>query len=121
MAIARYLLSDVEEVIAFYTRQLGVDLLDSQAPAFAIVGYDDLSLRLSGPRSSAARAMPDGARPGPGGWNRVVVQVDDIAARVEAMRAAGAQFRNDIAAGPGGKHILVEDPSGNVVELFRSA
>ena len=121
MATARYLVSDVEQAIAFYTEQLGFELTDSMAPAFAVVSRDDLSLWLSGPKSSAARAMPDGTRPEPGGWNRVVVQVEDLAARVAAMQAAGVSFRNEIVTGPGGQQILVEDPSGNVVELFQPA
>jgi catechol 2,3-dioxygenase-like lactoylglutathione lyase family enzyme len=119
VATARYLVDDVAECVAFYTDQLGFTLTESMAPAFAIVSHNDLSLWLSGPKSSAARAMPDGARPGPGGWNRVVVQVDDLAARVAAMQAAGVHFRNAIVSGPGGLQILVEDPSGNVVELFQ--
>jgi catechol 2,3-dioxygenase-like lactoylglutathione lyase family enzyme len=121
VATARYLVSDVEQCITFYTEQLGFELTESMSPAFAIVRHGDLSLWLSGPKSSAARAMPDGARPEPGGWNRVVVQVDDLVARVSAMQAAGVRFRNAIVSGPGGKQILVEDPSGNVVELFQPA
>jgi catechol 2,3-dioxygenase-like lactoylglutathione lyase family enzyme len=120
VATARYLVSDVEQAIAFYTQQLGFELIESMVPAFAIVRHGDLSLWLSGPKSSAARTMPDGARPEPGGWNRVVVEVDDLAARVAAMQAAGVHFRNEIVSGPGGKQILADDTSGNVVELFEA-
>ena len=87
-------------------------------PAFAIVSRNDLTLWLSGPQSSAARPMPDGRRPEPGGWNRLVVEVDDLQARVDALRQAGLRFRNEIVSGPGGKQILLEDPAGNAVELF---
>ena len=90
-------------------------------PAFAIVSHDDLSLWLSGPQSSAARAMPDGRRPEPGGWNRVVVEVGSLEAKVEELKQVGLNFRNEVVTGPGGKQILLEDPAGNVVELFQPA
>jgi catechol 2,3-dioxygenase-like lactoylglutathione lyase family enzyme len=117
----RYMVNDVEEAVAFYTTHLGFDLLTSAAPAFADVARGDLRLLLSGPTSSAGRPMPDGRRPEPGGWNRVEFVVDDIAAEVDRLRAAGLRFRNDIVTGPGGRQILFEDPSGNPIELFQPA
>lgn len=93
----------------------------SAAPAFADVARGNLRLLLSGPASSAGRPMPDGTKPGPGGWNRIHLIVSDIASEVERLRAAGVSFRNDIVVGPGGQQILIEDPSGNVVELFQPA
>ncbi len=119
MAVARYLVDDVDAAVAFYSNQLGFALEQQMGPAFAIVSHDDLSLWLSGPQSSAARAMPDGRRPEPGGWNRVVVEVDDLEAKVEELKQKGLSFRNKIVTGPGGKQILLEDPAGNVVELFQ--
>jgi catechol 2,3-dioxygenase-like lactoylglutathione lyase family enzyme len=117
----RYLVDDVEAAIAWYTRHLGFTLLSNQAPAFADVALGQLRLLLSGPRSSAARPMPDGAQPGPGGWNRIHLIVDDLGAHVARLRAAGVEFRNDIVKGPGGSQILLVDPSGNIVELFEPA
>jgi catechol 2,3-dioxygenase-like lactoylglutathione lyase family enzyme len=117
----RYMVDDVEAAIAWYTKHLGFTLLSNQAPAFADVARGPLRLLLSGPRSSAGRPMPDGAKPGPGGWNRIHLIVDDIAAEVARLRAAGAEFRNDIVKGPGGAQILLRDPSGNIVELFEPA
>ena len=117
----RYMVDDVDESIAFYTKLLGFDLLTSAAPAFADVKRGALRLLLAGPTSSAGRPMPDGTKPGPGGWNRIHFVVDDIDAEVAQLRDAGAKFRNDIVEGPGGKQILLQDPSGNVVELFQPA
>ena len=117
----RYMVDDVDESIAFYTEYLGFEVLTSAAPAFADVKRGNLRLLLSGPASSAGRPMPDGTRPGPGGWNRIHFIVDDIDAEVARLRGAGATFRNDIVEGPGGKQILLEDPSGNFVELFQPA
>lgn len=117
----RYLVDDVEEAIAFYTQFLGFEVLNNFVPAFADVARGNLRLLLSGPTSSAGRPMPDGARPGPGGWNRIHLIVDDIDGEVARLRDAGALFRNDILEGPGGKQILLQDPSGNVVELFQPA
>jgi catechol 2,3-dioxygenase-like lactoylglutathione lyase family enzyme len=117
----RYMVNDVEEAIDFYTKLLGFEILTNFAPAFADVQRDNLRLLLAGPKSSAGRPMPDGAKPGPGGWNRIHFIVDDIDAEVDQLRDAGAKFRNDIIEGPGGKQILLEDPSGNVVELFQPA
>jgi catechol 2,3-dioxygenase-like lactoylglutathione lyase family enzyme len=121
MATVRYLVSDVERAIAFYTKTLGFKLDQSMAPAFARVSNKELTLWLAGPKSSAARPMPDGRTPGPGGWNRFVVEVDDLVARVAQMKSAGLRFRNEVVVGPGGKQILLEDPDGNVVELFEPA
>ena len=117
----RYMVTDVEESIAFYTKLLGFELLTNFAPAFADVQRGNLRLLLAGPTSSAGRPMPDGAKPGPGGWNRVHFIVDDIETEVAQLRDAGAKFRNDIIEGPGGKQILLQDPSGNVLELFQPA
>ena len=117
----RYMVDDVDESIAFYTKLLGFELLTSAAPAFADVKRGNLRLLLAGPISSAGRPMPDGTKPGPGGWNRIHFLVDDIDTEVAQLRDAGARFRNDIVEGPGGKQILLQDPSGNVVELFQPA
>jgi catechol 2,3-dioxygenase-like lactoylglutathione lyase family enzyme len=121
MVSVRYMVDDVEQALAFYTTFLGFDVLTSFAPAFADVARGRLRLLLSGPASSAGRPMPDGAKPGPGGWNRIHLIVEDIDAEVARLRAAGAPFRNDILAGPGGKQILLRDPSGNLVEVFQPA
>jgi catechol 2,3-dioxygenase-like lactoylglutathione lyase family enzyme len=117
----RYMVNDVEKSIAFYTDLLGFDVLTNFPPAFADVQRGNLRLLLSGPASSAGRPMPDGETPGPGGWNRIHLIVDDLDSEVERLRDAGAVFRNDVVVGPGGKQILLQDPSGNVVELFQPA
>ena len=117
----RYMVEDVEESIAFYVRHLGFELISSAAPAFADVRRGALRLLLSGPASSAGRPMPDGRTPAPGGWNRIHLIVDDIQAEVERLGAEGVAFRNEIVSGPGGRQILLEDPSGNPVELFQPA
>jgi len=117
----RYMVDDVDAAIAFYTAHLGFTVRSSAAPAFADVIRSNLRLLLSGPTSSAGRPMPDGRQPVPGGWNRIELVVEDIRAEVERLRAAGLKFRNDIVTGPGGSQILLEDPSGNVVELFQPA
>jgi catechol 2,3-dioxygenase-like lactoylglutathione lyase family enzyme len=117
----RYMVNDVDESIAFYTKHLGFDVLTVASPAFADVKRGNLRLLLAGPKSSAGRPMADGARPEPGGWNRIHFIVDDIDAEVARLRGAGATFRNDIVEGPGGKQILLQDPSGNIVELFQPA
>ena len=121
MVNVRYMVDDVDEAVAFYTELLGFEVISSAAPAFADVNRGNLRLLLAGPTSSAGRPMPDGTKPGPGGWNRIHFVVDDLVAEVARLRDAGAQFRNDIVEGPGGKQILLEDPSGNVVELFQAA
>jgi catechol 2,3-dioxygenase-like lactoylglutathione lyase family enzyme len=117
----RYMVDDVDAAVAWYTRHLGFTLLSNAAPAFADVTLGSLRLLLSGPSSSAGRTMPDGARPGPGGWNRIHLIVDDLPAEVARLRAAGVKFRNDIVTGPGGSQILLIDPSGNIVGLFQPA
>lgn len=121
MITVRYLVQEVDAAIAFYTAHLGFALKEKMGPAFAIVTKGDLTLWLSGPQSSAARAMPDGRKPEAGGWNRFVIPVEDINSVVSSLRAAGVHFRNEMVTGPGGKQILVEDPFGNPIELFEAA
>ena len=121
IAAIRYLVGDVDRAIAFYTQSLGFQLERHMAPAFASVSKGDLTLWLSGPQSSGARPMPDGRRPEPGGWNRLVLQVDNVPFLVATMKQAGMRFRNEIVTGPGGKQILLEDPDGNPIELFEAA
>jgi catechol 2,3-dioxygenase-like lactoylglutathione lyase family enzyme len=116
----RYMVNDVPEAVAFYVKVLGFEVLNS-FPAFADVARGNLRLLLAGPKSSAGRPMLDGERPGPGGWNRLHFIVDDIEAEVARLRDAGASFRNDIVDGPGGRQILLLDPSGNVIEIFQTA
>jgi catechol 2,3-dioxygenase-like lactoylglutathione lyase family enzyme len=121
MVSVRYLVDDVATSVGYYTEMLGFEVLNDFAPAFADVARGNLRLLLSGPTSSAGRPMPDGETPGAGGWNRIHLIVDDIQAEVARLRDAGARFRNDVVEGPGGKQILLLDPSGNVVELFEPA
>lgn len=121
MAEVRYLVADVDAAVEFYTTHLGFQVKQRMGAAFASVSKGDLTLWLSGPQSSAARDMPDGSHPQPGGWNRVVIQVEDLAAVVHTLKQAGLRFRNEIVSGPGGKQILVEDLAGNPVELFEPA
>jgi catechol 2,3-dioxygenase-like lactoylglutathione lyase family enzyme len=117
----RYRVDDVEAAVAWYTTHLGFRLLTNQAPAFADVARGALRLLLSGPKSSAGRPMADGERPRSGGWNRIHLIVDDLAAEIGRLSAAGLRFRNDMVTGPGGSQILLVDPSGNLVELFQPA
>ena len=117
----RYIVDDVDAALDFYTTHFGFEPGLNAAPAFAEVIRGRLRLLLSGPTSSAGRPMPDGREPEPGGWNRIHLIVDDIAAEVERLRAAGLAFRNDIVTGPGGQQILLDDPSGNAIELFEPA
>jgi catechol 2,3-dioxygenase-like lactoylglutathione lyase family enzyme len=121
MVNVRYMVDDVEEAVAFYTTVLDFEVLTNTPPAFANVISGNLRLLLSGPTSSAGRPMSDGTKPGPGGWNRIHLIVDDIEAEVARLRDRGARFRNDIIEGPGGKQVLLLDPSGNFVELFEHA
>jgi catechol 2,3-dioxygenase-like lactoylglutathione lyase family enzyme len=121
LANVRYMVDDVGAAVDFYTTHFGFTLRSSAAPAFADVTRGNLRLLLSGPTSSAGRPMPDGRRPSAGGWNRIELVVDDLAAEVERLRAAGLTFRNDIVTGPGGSQILLEDPAGNPIELFQPA
>ena len=120
MATVRYLVADVARSIEFYRRHLGFEVEQEMLPAFARVRLGDLTLWLAGPASSAARAMPGGEQPKPGGWNRFVVEVDDLAGLVDRLRSEGATFRNDIVSGPGGRQILLTDPDGNPIELFEA-
>jgi catechol 2,3-dioxygenase-like lactoylglutathione lyase family enzyme len=119
----RYIVDDVDAAIAFYTDHLGFDVEMHPAPGFAILTRGDLRLLLNAPNGpgGAAQPMPDGRRPEPGGWNRIQLEVDDLAGEVETLRAAGAGFRNEIVTGRGGKQILLDDPAGNPIELFEPA
>ena len=115
----RYIVHDVDSAIEFYTKYLGFTLGTSASPAFADVTRGNLRLLLSGRKSSAGRAMPDGTLPLPGGWNRIELVVEDLPAEVARLKSEGLHFRNDIVTGPGGSQILLIDPSGNFVELFQ--
>jgi catechol 2,3-dioxygenase-like lactoylglutathione lyase family enzyme len=119
--IVRYMVTDVGEAVDFYTKHFGFEPWGPSSPAFAAVTRGNLRLLLSGPQSSAGRPMPDGAKPGPGGWNRIHFVHPDLDAEITRLRKEGVPFRNDVVTGPGGKQILVEDPSGNLVELFQPA
>jgi catechol 2,3-dioxygenase-like lactoylglutathione lyase family enzyme len=121
VAQIRYLVRDVDAAVQFYVDLLGFTLKQQMGPPFAMVSRGDLTLWLTGPRSSAGRPMPDGRQPMPGGWNRLVVEVDDIAAKVAALKSKGVKFRSEVMTGPGGKQIVLDDPSGNPVELFQPA
>ncbi len=116
----RYIVNDVDQAIPFYCEQLGFQEVMHPAPTFAMLARGDLRLVLSAPGGGpgGGQAMPDGTMPTPGGWNRFSIEVDDLAAMVERLRGNGARFRNDIVTGVGGKQILLEDPSGNPIELF---
>jgi catechol 2,3-dioxygenase-like lactoylglutathione lyase family enzyme len=120
MATVRYLVNDVARAVAFYRDLLEFDVVEEMLPAFARVRLGDLDLWLAGPASSAARPMPDGRQPVPGGWSRLVIEVDDLDAFVARLRNVGTTFRNDVVSGPGGKQIIINDPSGNAVELFEA-
>ena len=117
----RYMVNDVQASIDFYTRHFGFELRSNAAPAFADVVRGRLRLLLAGPRSSAGRPMPDGRKPKPGGWNRIHFVVNDINGEVARLRDAGVSFRNEIVTGPGGQQIVIDDPSGNPIELFQPA
>ena len=121
MSSVRYMVNDVKEAVAFYTTQLGFTIDQEWGPYLTIVAREELHLWLSGPQTSAARPMPDGRKPEPGGWNRIVIEVGNLEQQVAVMRAAGVTFRNEIITGPGGSQILAEDPSGNPIELFQPA
>jgi catechol 2,3-dioxygenase-like lactoylglutathione lyase family enzyme len=117
----RYMVDDVAQAVDFYTTHFGFEPRTTTLPAFADVTKGNLRLLLSGPTSSAGRPMADGARPGPGGWNRVHFVTSDLDGEIDRLKAAGVPFRNDVVTGPGGRQILVEDPSGNLIELFQPA
>lgn len=117
----RYMIDDVPAAVDFYTRRLGFTVEIDAGLAFASVTRDGVRLLLSGRASSGRRAMPDGREPVPGGWNRIQIQVDDLEAEVLRLREAGLKFRNEIVSGPGGSQILLDDPSGNPIELFQPA
>lgn len=118
MATVRYIVRDVDAAVGFYRDRLGFSLEQQFGPAMAILRRDDLSLWVAGPQASASRPMPDGRTPEPGGWARIVVQVPDLDRTVADLRSINCTFRSDIIAGPGGRQCLIEDPSGNAVELF---
>ena len=117
----RYMVNDVGESVDFYTKHFGFEPVGPSSPAFAAVNRGNLRLLLSGPHSSAGRPMADGTRPGPGGWNRIHFIHPDLDAEIARLQAEGVSFRNDVVSGPGGQQILVEDPSGNLIELFQPA
>lgn len=117
----RYQVKDVNRAIDFYTKQLGLKLDMQNPPAFAQVSVGNLKLILSGPGASGSRPMPDGREQGPGGWNRIILQVKDLPAQIQALKKAGLRFRNEMEVGPGGKQIQLEDPDGNPIELFEPA
>lgn len=119
MVSVRYLVKDVDVSIKFYTESLGFQLEQQFGPAMAIVSRGGLTLWLAGPASSAAQPMPDGRKPEPGGWNRFVLKVEDLAGLVSKLRSQDVRFRNETVKGPGGSQILCEDPSGNIIELFQ--
>jgi catechol 2,3-dioxygenase-like lactoylglutathione lyase family enzyme len=121
MANVRYMVGDVAAALDFYTKHLGFAVQADMKPAFASVTRGPIRLLLSGPQSSAGRPMPDGARPEAGGWNRIQLIYPDLAAEVMRLKAAGLKFRNEIVKGPGGQQILIEDPAGNLIELFQPA
>jgi len=118
MATVRYLVTDVNPAIAFYRDALAFELKQQFGPAMAILTRGDLTLWLAGPSASASKPMPDGRKPEPGGWNRFVVEVENLAALVARLKERGVRFRNEILQGPGGRQILCEDPAGNAIELF---
>jgi len=116
----RYMIDDVEAAVAFYTQHLGFTLNVNAAPAFAAVTRGNLRLLLSGEKSSGRKAMPDGTKPAPGGWNRILLEVADLKAEVARLRAAGIKFRrDDVVTGPGGSQAWIVDPSNNLIELFQ--
>lgn len=121
--MVRYIVKDVDEAIRFYTRDLGFHLDRQSGDDFAMLSRDELQLVLSPPQGpgGGSQPMPDGRRPEPGGWNRIILQTEDLTGEVDSLRKAGVKFRNDVTSGPGGKQILLNDPSGNAVELFQPA
>jgi catechol 2,3-dioxygenase-like lactoylglutathione lyase family enzyme len=120
MAVVRYIVADVDTATAFYVDVLGFELVEKWGPPFAMVRRGDLTLWLSGPGSSASRPLADGSRPAPGGWNRLVLETEDLSRLVDRLRRSGAEFRGEVVSGPGGNQILINDPSGNPVEVFEA-
>lgn len=121
MATVRYFVDDVDAATRFYTERLGFEVAQRFGGALTIVSRGDLRLLLSGPQTSAARPMPDGSKPTPGGWNRLVIEVEDLSTLMETLRSGGVRFRSDLVTGPGGRQALAEDPAGNPIELFEPA
>jgi catechol 2,3-dioxygenase-like lactoylglutathione lyase family enzyme len=121
MAVVRYLVANVDAAVTFYTSILDFELLERWGPPFAMVKRGDLTLWLSGPGSSASRPLADGSTPSSGGWNRLVLETDDLGSLVERLGRSGAYFRCEIVSGPGGRQVLVNDPSGNPIELFEAS
>ncbi len=121
MSVVRYLVHNVDEAIDFYTDLLGFELGERWGSAFATVTRKDLTLWLSGPETSAARPMPDGRVPEAGGWNRLVIELSNLEVLFEELQAAGVVFRSEVIIGPGGRQVLIEDPSANPVELFEAS
>ena len=121
--MVRYIVNDVDAAIAFYSQQLGFRVIAQSGPYFAILSRENMQLVLSPPKGpgGGSQPMPDGRRPEPGGWNRIIVQSSNLENDVDVLKSAGVVFRNDVVAGPGGRQILIEDPSGNLVELFEPA
>jgi len=117
----RYIVDDVAAAVDFYTTYLGFDVDVDAIPAFAAVTRDSLHLLLSGETSSGGRTLPDGRKPGPGGWNRIQFRVEDLAGELDRLRGAGLSFRSDVVTGPGGAQVVLDDPSGNPIELFQPA
>lgn len=120
MVTVRYQVADINRASSFYTTHLGFHLAEKSGSAFGAVSRGGLRLILSGPGSSGSRPMPDGRLQEPGGWNRIVIYVDDLASQIQSLKKAGVRFRNEVEAGPGGKQILVEDPDGNPIELHEA-
>jgi catechol 2,3-dioxygenase-like lactoylglutathione lyase family enzyme len=121
--MVRYIVDDVDAAVAFYTRHVGFSVSAQSGPDFALLARDNLQLVLSPPKGpgGGSQPMPDGRRPEPGGWNRIIVKSSNLEGDIDVLKKAGVKFRNDIVAGPGGRQTLVEDPSGNLVELFEPA
>jgi catechol 2,3-dioxygenase-like lactoylglutathione lyase family enzyme len=117
----RYMVNDVGAAVDFYTEHFGFEVFGPSSPAFASVVRGNLRLMLSGPESSAGRAMPDGAKPEPGGWNRIHFHTSNLNEEIARLKREGVPFRNDVVTGPGGQQVLVQDPSGNLIELFQPA